>query len=74
MDEVISGLSVHNLRIVTDILWQFTEIGFQFIINEHGYIPRGAKVYHLEMVGDVSGVKKSYIEEDGVYLNNDIEN
>lgn len=68
MDEVISGLSVHNRKIVTDILWAFTEIGFQFIINEHGYIPVGSKVYHLEMKGDVSGVKESYIAEKGVYL------
>lgn len=71
MDEVISGLSVHNRKIVTDILWQFTEIGFQFIVNEHGYVPKGSRVYYLEMVGDVSGVKQTYIEESGVYLNSD---
>lgn len=69
MDEIISGLSVHNREIVTDILWTFTEIGFQFIVNEHGYVPKGSKVYHLEMVGDVSHVKETYIEEAGVYLN-----
>lgn len=69
MDEVISGLSIHNRKIVTDILWQFTEIGFQFMVNEHGYVPKGSKVYHLEMVGDVSGIKQSYIEGTGVYLN-----
>ena len=69
MDEIISGLSVHNREIVTDILWTFTEIGFQFIVNEHGYVPKGSKVYHLEMVGDVSGVKETYIEKEGVYLN-----
>lgn len=68
MDEVISGLSIHNREIITDILWTFTEIGFQFVVNEHGYIPRGAKVFHLEMVGDVSHVKESYIENRGVYL------
>ena len=71
MDEVVSGLSVHNRKIITDILWQFTEIGFQFIVNEHGYVPKGSKVFHMEMVGDVSGVKQSYIEEGGVYLNSD---
>lgn len=70
MDEVISGLSVHNRKIVTDILWQFTQIGFQFIVNEHGYVPKGSKVYHMEMVGDVSSVKQAYIEQSGVYLNN----
>lgn len=68
MDEVMSGLSVHNRKIVTDILWCFTEIGFQFLINEHGYIPEGSHVYHLEMVGDVSGVKNHYISKEGVYL------
>lgn len=71
MDEVISGLSIHNREIITDILWTFTEIGFQFVVNEHGYVPRGSKVFHLEMVGDVSGVKESYIEDKGIYLQGD---
>lgn len=69
LDEVLSGLSVNNLRIIDEILWTFTQIGFQFMITEHGFIPKGAKVYHFEMVGDVSGIKDSYIEENGVYLN-----
>ena len=68
IDEVVSGLSVHNRRILTDILWQFTHIGFQFIVNEHGYVPKGSRVYHMEMVGDVSGVKETYISNEGVYL------
>ena len=68
IDEVISGLSVNNRRIVNDILWAFTEIGFQFIVNEHGFIPEGSHVYHLEMNGDVSGIKQHYIAEKGVYL------
>lgn len=68
IDEVISGLSVNNRRIVNDILWAFTEIGFQFIVNEHGFIPEGSHVYHLEMNGDVSGVKQHYIAKNGVYL------
>ena len=71
MDEVISGLSVHNRKIVTDILWTFTEIGFQFIVNDHGYIPEGSHVYHLEMNGDVSSVKQHYIASNGVYLQGD---
>ena len=71
MDEVISGLSVHNRQIVTDILWSFTEIGFQFIVNDHGYIPERSHVYHLEMNGDVSGVKQHYIAKTGVYLQGD---
>ena len=74
MDEIISGLSVHNRKIVNDILWTFTEIGFQFIVNEHGFVPERSRVYHLEMVGDVSHVKETYIEESGVYLNGQIGN
>lgn len=69
MDEVISGLSIHNREIVNDILWSFTEIGFQFIVNEHGFVPKGSQVYHLEMKGDISSIKESYIEQSGVYLN-----
>lgn len=68
MDEVLSGLSAHNREIVSDILWTFTSIGFQFVVNEHGFIPQGSKVYHMEMVGDVSGVKSTYISEGGLYL------
>lgn len=69
LDEVVSGLSIHNRQIISDILWTFTQIGFQFIVNEHGYIPKGSKVYHMEMVADVSHVKETYLEESGVYLN-----
>lgn len=68
MDEVLSGLSVHNRKVVNDILWSFTEIGFQFIINEHGFIPAGSNVHHLEVVGDVSSVKQKYIATTGVYM------
>lgn len=71
MDEVISGLSVRNRQIVTDILWTFTEIGFQFMINEHGFVPEESHVYQLEMVADVSGVKQDYIAQQGVYLQGD---
>lgn len=71
MDEVASGLSVHNREVLAELLWQFTEVGFQFIVNEHGFVPKGSKVFHMEMVGDVSSVKSSYIEQQGVYLNSD---
>lgn len=70
IDEVLSGLSIENRQIITDILWNFTEIGFQFIIVEHGYVPRGAKVYELELDGDIGKVKNSYIEETGIYVTN----
>lgn len=68
MDEVISGLSVRNRQIVTAILWSFVDIGFQFIVNDHGFIPEGSHVYHLQMDGDVSHVKNDYIAKTGVYL------
>lgn len=68
MDEIISGVSVENRKILNDILWSFTEIGFQFIVNDHGFVPQGSNVYHLEMVGDTSSVKQNYIAKQGVYL------
>ncbi len=70
IDEVLSGLSIENRQVITDILWSFTEIGFQFIIIEHGYVPKGAKVYELELDGDIGKIKNSYIEETGIYANN----
>ena len=68
MDEILSGVSVRNRKIVEEILWSFTEIGFQFIVNEHGFVPKGSHVYHLEIHGDVSTVAEDYIAEQGVYL------
>ena len=44
------------------------EIGFKFLINDHGFVPKGSCVHYLEMVGDVSGVKEKYISKNGVYL------
>lgn len=68
VDEMLSGLSAKSRSIIDDILWTFTEIGFQFIISEHGYIPRGSKVYHLESSGGISKVVDEYIQGDGIYL------
>ena len=68
IDEILSGLSAKSRSIVDDILWSFTEIGFQFIVSEHGYIPRNSKVYHLESNGGISKVIDEYIQADGVYL------
>ena len=72
IDETLSGLSAKSRRIIDDILWAFTDIGFQFIVSEHGYIPRGSKVYHLEMRSGVSQVVDEYIAGGGTYLNNSI--
>lgn len=71
MDEIISGVDIENRQIIDDILWTFVQIGFQFIINDHGFVPKGSHVYYLEMVGDVSGVKQDYIATNGVYLQGD---
>lgn len=68
IDETLSGLSAKSRQIVDEILWSFTTIGFQFIISEHGYIPRDSKVYHLEAKGGVSRVIDEYIQGHGVYL------
>lgn len=62
MDEILSGISEKNRQVVSDILWTFAEIGFQFIIVEHGFIPDGAHVYKLKMSGNVSSVEKDYIQ------------
>lgn len=68
IDEVLSGLSASARQIVSDILWAFTGVGFQFVVSEHGFVPKGANVYHLEMVNGVSDIKANYIEESGIYL------
>lgn len=68
VDEMLSGLSAKSRSIIDDILWTFTEIGFQFVISEHGYIPRGSKVYHLESSGGISKIIDEYIQGDGIYL------
>ena len=68
LDEILSGLSNTTREIISDILWSFTTIGFQFIICEHGFIPKGAQVYELKNVNDTGIIANQYIEEKGVYL------
>lgn len=68
IDEVISGLSGKSRQVVDSILWSFTEIGFQFVVNEHGFVPKGSKVVVLEMESGVSSIVSEYIAKDGVYL------
>lgn len=68
IDEILSGLSARSRRIIADIMWNFTTIGFQFIVNEHGFIPKGAKVYHLVNENDIGAIKNEYIEKNGVFL------
>lgn len=78
IDEVLSGLSVRNRKIVCEVMWSFTEIGFQFIVNEHGLIVKGAQVYHFKMENNVGRIEKEYIAETGAYLmatdDNDLNN
>lgn len=68
MDEITSGLSSKAREIISDIMNEFTNIGFQFIVSEHGFIPRGSKVIVLESNGNTSSVKEEYVEENGVFL------
>lgn len=67
-DEVMSGMSIETRRVFDSVLWAFAEIGFQYLIVEHGYIPKGAHVYELESKDGVGYIKKDYIEKYGVYL------
>lgn len=64
LDEVLSGVSIKNRDIIDTILWAFADIGFQYIVNDHGYIPRGSSVYEFKMVGNVSSCVNHYIADD----------
>lgn len=68
MDEILSGLSDNTREIIAEIMWTFTEIGFQFIVCEHGFIPKGAKVYEIKNVNDLGRVENTYIEDEGLYI------
>lgn len=68
LDEVLSGLSAKSRMIVCEVLWAFTSIGFQFVLNEHGLIPENSYVIHLETENAISSVKEAYIAETGTYL------
>ena len=65
LDEVLSGLSANAREIISEILNQFAELGFQFVISEHFFIPNNANVYELESVNDISEVVDNYINTDG---------
>lgn len=67
MDEILSGLSAKARKIIDEIMNQFaTNLGFQFIIIEHGFVPKNSLVYHLEMKDNISRIKETYVEETGV--------
>ena len=72
MDEILSGLSARSRQVIADIMWNFTEIGFQFIVNEHGFVPKGSKVYLLENEAGIGRIAHEYVEERGMYLDDTI--
>jgi ABC-type cobalamin transport system ATPase subunit len=66
LDEVLNGVSIQNKPALSEALWAFTEIGFQFIICEHAFIPEGAKVYEVVNNGGVSSIARTYIQGEEV--------
>lgn len=62
LDEVLTGVSVENKPIITELLKAFTDIGYQFIICEHNFIPDGARVYELKNVKGDSSIVRKYIQ------------
>lgn len=68
LDEVMTGMSREMRKAVDEILWCFTEIGFQFVIAEHGFRSKGSKVYQFKLTNDTSEVINEYIEPNGYYL------
>lgn len=73
LDEMLSGLSSNAAKIVSDILWAFADIGFQFVISEHGMVVKGSQVYVLESRAGVSSIKEAYVEPVGVYLDGSLD-
>ena len=73
LDEVLSGLSNEALEVIDNILHDFVNIGFNFIVNEHGVLFKGAKVYEIEMQNGKSFISNEYIEPNGVYRNKENE-
>lgn len=68
LDEVMSGMSGNTLAVISDVLKAFAEIGFQYVIVEHGFIPQGSKVVILESINGIGRVVDEYTEEKGVYM------
>lgn len=68
LDEVMSGMSGNTLSVIADVLKAFTEIGFQYVIVEHGFIPQGSKVVVLESINEIGKIVDEYTEKTGVYM------
>lgn len=67
LDEMTSGMSGNTRYLMDKILWSFADIGFQFVLIDHGYIPKGSHVYAIKNENGVGKVVDDYIEEKGVY-------
>ena len=74
LDEVLSGLSASAKEIISEILNQFTELGFQFVVSEHFFVPSNANVYKLEVNNDISDIAENYINNSGaLFISNNTE-
>ncbi len=67
LDEVLSGISEQNKQALSEALWAFTDIGFQFVVCEHNFVPAGAKVYNFVNVDGVSAIDAEYTQDDALY-------
>ena len=56
LDEVLSGIDYKGMSVVNIILNSFSDLGFQFIIVEHNFVPSNATVYELGLVDGVCKV------------------
>lgn len=66
LDEVISGLDIESRGIFEQIMWDFSTIGFQFILVEHASIPPvGAYVVRFDKGKKGTEVKEAYIQQAG---------
>lgn len=73
LDEVMSGMSKETKEAFDDVLHDFADIGFQFLIVEHNYTPKGSYVVELESKNELSKVVNTYMSLDGenLYDNNE---
>lgn len=63
LDEVMSGMSQETRILFDDVLWEFAQIGFQYVVVEHDYTPKGAYVVQLESKNELSKVTNTWINQ-----------
>lgn len=61
LDEVMSGMSNETKSLFDSVLWEFSTIGFQYVIVEHDYTPKGAYVVELASRNELSKVTNTYL-------------